>query len=109
MSVTPLRLARRERAGTGSWTAFAWIAAVLVVAPVAFLATSVLRPNGRVWREQWSTRLPGQLVDTVVLLVGVSIGALALGVSLAWLTSAYRFPGSRVFGWLLIAPLATCW
>lgn len=106
MSVTPLRLARRERAGTGSWTAFAWIAAVLVVAPVAFLATSLLRPNGRVWREQWSTRLPGQLVDTVVLLVGVSVGALVLGVSLAWLTSAYRFPGSRVFGWLLIAPLA---
>ncbi|MEZ5251017.1 MAG: hypothetical protein R2713_17915 [Ilumatobacteraceae bacterium] len=103
MSVTPLRLARHERAGTGSWTAFAWIAAVLVVAPVAFLATSVLRPNGRVWREQWSARLPGQLVDTVVLLVGVSIGALALGVSLAWLTSAYQFPAHGCSGWLLIA------
>ncbi|MDH5519532.1 MAG: iron ABC transporter permease, partial [Acidimicrobiia bacterium] len=38
--------------------------------------------------------------------VGVSVGTLVLGVGLAWLTSAYRFPGSRLFGWLLISPLA---
>ncbi|MDY7103788.1 MAG: iron ABC transporter permease [Actinomycetota bacterium] len=89
-----------------SWPTFSWLAAILVVAPVAFLAASILRPSGDVWRQQWETRLPGQLWDTTVLLVGVSIGALALGVGLAWLTSAHRFPGSKVLGWLLVAPLA---
>ncbi|MFT7649510.1 MAG: iron(III) transport system permease protein [Candidatus Poriferisodalaceae bacterium] len=83
-----------------------WLAALLVVTPVAFLATSIINPSGDVWRQQWDTRLPGQLVDTVTLLVGVSAGSLVLGCGLAWLTSAYQFPGSRLFGWLLIAPLA---
>jgi len=84
----------------------AWLAALLVVTPVALLATSVISPNAEVWRQQWDTRLPGQLIDTVTLLVGVSLGSLALGCGLAWLTSAYQFPGSKLFGWLLIAPLA---
>ncbi|MEM8746092.1 MAG: iron ABC transporter permease [Actinomycetota bacterium] len=79
---------------------------MLVVIPVAFLSVSILDPNEEVWRQQWRTRLPGQLVDTAVLLVGVSIGSLVLGCGLAWLVTAYRFPGSRLFGWLLVAPLA---
>ncbi|MEM9651514.1 MAG: iron ABC transporter permease, partial [Actinomycetota bacterium] len=77
-----------------------------MVAPIAFLAVSILNPNTEVWRQQWETRLPGQLVETGVLLVGVAVGTLVLGGSLAWLVTAYRFPGSRAFGWLLIAPLA---
>ncbi len=89
-----------------SWPVGALIIAALVVVPIGFLAVSVLDPNVEVWRQQWDTRLPGQLRDTAILLVGVSVGALLLGSSLAWLVSAYRFPGSQVFGWLLIAPLA---
>lgn len=95
-----------DRASQFGWPAVSWVVAALVVIPVAFLAVSVLDPNGEVWRQQWETRLPGQLVDTAVLLIGVSVGSLLLGCSLAWLVSAYRFPGSRVFGWLLVAPLA---
>ncbi len=101
-----VELDRGDRLAVLAWPGAAWLAAILVVAPVAFLATSILSPRGDVWRQQWDTRLPGQLIDTVVLLVGVSLGSLLLGVSLAWLTSAYRFPGSRLFGWLLISPLA---
>ena len=41
-----------------------------------------------------------------LLLVGVAVCSTVLGVGLAWLVSAYRFPGSRTFGWLLILPLA---
>ncbi|MEZ5279208.1 MAG: iron ABC transporter permease [Acidimicrobiales bacterium] len=95
-----------DRVSALSWPSLSWVAALLVVAPVAFLATSILDPSGDVWRQQWDTRLPGQIRDTIVLLVGVSLGTLVLGVSLAWLTAAYRFPGSKLFGWLLIAPLA---
>ena len=75
--------------------------AALVVIPIGFLAIGILDPETEVWRQQWDTRLPGQLVDTAVLLVGVSLGALFLGSSLAWLVSAYRFPGSK--------PSAGCW
>ncbi|MEM9613711.1 MAG: iron ABC transporter permease [Actinomycetota bacterium] len=88
------------------WPLSSVVIAALVVAPIAFLAVSVLDPNTEVWRQQWETRLPGQLADTAILLVGVAIGTLLVGGSLAWLVTAYRFPGSRLFGWLLIAPLA---
>lgn len=101
-----MRLSITDRISTLSWPTLAWVAAALVVIPVAFLATSVLDPSEDVWRQQWDTRLPGQIRDTVVLLVGVSVVSLVLGITMAWLTAAYRFPGSRLFGWLLIAPLA---
>ncbi|MEM9040096.1 MAG: iron ABC transporter permease [Actinomycetota bacterium] len=95
-----------DRASRAGWPLLAIIVAVLVVVPVSLLAASILDPNVDVWRQQWRTRLPGQLVDTAVLLAGVAVGSLVLGCSLAWLVSAYRFPGSRWFAWLLIAPLA---
>lgn len=82
------------------------ITAIVVATPVVLIASSILRPNGDVWSQQWATRLPGELRETALLLVGVAIGTTALGTGLAWLVSAYRFPGSRQFGWMLILPLA---
>jgi len=97
---------RRDRWGRLGWTWSSVAVAALVIAPVAMLATSILQPNVEVWRAQWDTRLPGQLVDTTLLLVGVAIGTVVVGSGLAWLVTAYRFPGSRVLGWLLVLPLA---
>ncbi|MDQ3350540.1 MAG: ABC transporter permease subunit, partial [Actinomycetota bacterium] len=78
----------------------------MAVIPVAMLATSVLAPNGEVWREQWRTRLPDQLIATATLVVGVGTVSILLGTSLAWLVSAYQFPGRRVLSWALVLPLA---
>jgi iron(III) transport system permease protein len=69
-------------------------------------AVSIVQPRRDVWSQQWSTRLPGELWSTVVLLAGVGVASTVLGAGLAWLTAAYRFPGSRQFGWMLILPLA---
>jgi iron(III) transport system permease protein len=46
------------------------------------------------------------ITDTIVLVATVVTGAIVLGVSLAWLVSAYEFPFRRVIGWLLVTPLA---
>ncbi len=70
------------------------------------LASSILRPNSEVWSQQWNTRLPGELVTTALLLAGVAVGTIVLGAGLAWLVSAYEFPGRRTFGWMLILPFA---
>lgn len=79
---------------------------MMVAVPVLLLALGVLRPNTEVWSRLWHTRLPAQLVNTVVLLAGSAIGAVLLGVALAWVVSAYRFPGSRVISGALVLPLA---
>jgi iron(III) transport system permease protein len=96
---------RRPTSRTG-WSWSSVVIAVLVVVPVAMLAASILRPRGDVWSQQWRTRLPGELVDTALLLGGVAVGSIVIGAGLAWLVSAFDFPGVRWFGWLLILPLA---
>lgn len=70
------------------------------------LAASVLRPSPEVWSQQWRTRLPGEIVNTAVLLVGVGVGTVVVGTGLAWLVSAYEFRGARSFAWMLILPFA---
>ena len=87
------------------WTTIVVIVAVFV-SPVAVLAWSLLDPATDVWRQLWSTRLPGMIVETVVLLVTVLFGAVLLGTLLAWLVSAYEFTGRRVVSWLFVTPLA---
>ena len=88
------------------WVAAPVVAAVLATIPIAALASSVLRPNREVWRQQWDTRLPDQIVTTITLTAGVVIGSVVLGVGLAWLVGAHRFPGRRLLSWALVLPLA---
>lgn len=97
-------LRRRARSLPG-WVAIVAVAAV-VAAPVVVIIASILQPSTEVWQELWDTRLPGMIRDTVTLLVTVVVGATVLGTGLAWLVTAYRFPGRRVLGWALVTPLA---
>lgn len=101
-SATTLR--RRARSLPG-WAAIVVVAGV-VAAPVVVTVASILDPASDVWRELWETRLPGMIRDTLTLLVTVVIGATILGTGLAWLVTAYRFPGRRLLGWALVTPLA---
>lgn len=97
---------RRRSGGSRRWSVVAVIFALFVVVPVVMLAASVLTPSTEVWSQQWRTRLPGELRTTAILLVGVALCTTVMGSGLAWLVSAYKFPGSRWLGWMLILPLA---
>lgn len=88
------------------WTAIVIAAAGLAVIPVVAVVAGALTPAGDSWRQLWDTVLPGMIGQTLALLVLVAGGTLLLGAGLAWLVGTYRFPGSRVFGWLLVLPLA---
>jgi len=80
--------------------------AALVILPVAMMASEALTPSADVWRRLWDNRLPEMLTSTVALLLLVSTGTMLLGVSMAWMVSAYRFPGRSVFRVALVLPLA---
>jgi iron(III) transport system permease protein len=80
--------------------------ATVVVVPVTVVLWSIVEPDGRTWQRLWDTRLPGMLRQTATLLMLVVGGATALGTGLAWLVTAYKFPGRRVLGWILVVPLA---
>src|SRR6056297_2765961 len=81
-----------------SWTTTAAISAVAIAVSVPVIVWSIVEPSTEVWEELWATRLPGMIRDTATLLATVLAGTLVLGTSLAWLVTAYQFPGRRVLG-----------
>ncbi len=100
-------LQRRAWGGTRPiWVALVVAAAVLAVVPVVAVAAGGITPTPAIWAQLWSTVLPEMIVTTLALMLAVAAGTVVLGAGLAWLVTAYRFPGSTVFGWLLVLPLA---
>ncbi|RMH05868.1 MAG: iron ABC transporter permease, partial [Nitrospirae bacterium] len=82
------------------------ILAGVITLPLLYVLFTALTTDVETWSRLWTTRIPELLVNTLLLAVGVSLGTVWLGVSLAWLLTRYRFWGSRVWEWLIILPLA---
>ena len=80
--------------------------AVLLLAPFAFLFSGLFGGDNVVWDHLKSTVLSGYVYNSLVLIAGVGLSTLVLGLSLALLTSRYRFPGVGFFKIALLMPLA---
>ena len=80
--------------------------ACALVAPVAGLVTIAAQGSGGAWPHLLAYVLPGAVLDTLILLTGVGCLVIAMGTGLAWLMTAYEFPGRRIFEWALLLPLA---
>ena len=100
-SSSPLKLPRPD-----PLIAIAVLLAAAVLLPIAVLSLSWLGDESEVWRHLADTVLLSLLANTLLLVVGVGIGVLLLGVSLAWMTATMEFPGRRFFDWALLLPLA---
>jgi iron(III) transport system permease protein len=88
------------------WSAAALLAALLVACPVLAVFVMAMSPDVSELQRLASTVLPRYLTNTGWLMLGVGIGVGVLGVTSAWLVTMYRFPGSRLFEWALLLPLA---
>ena len=83
------------------------VVAGLIGLPVASVLAHVFDGGtSDVWRHLAATVLPEYVGNTLWLCLGVGSGTVAVGVSTAWLTAMHRFPGSRIFEWALVLPLA---
>jgi iron(III) transport system permease protein len=78
----------------------------LLALPVLVVLGSLLLPRDEVWEHLGATVLPHYVANTAWLLLGVGLGVLVIGTSTAWLVTMCRFPGSRVFEWALLLPMA---
>lgn len=78
----------------------------LLCLPLIYVGYLALSAGASVWSRLWGTRIPELLFNTVSLALGVSVGTLLLGVSLAWLVVRFEFPGRRIWEWALVLPLA---
>lgn len=78
----------------------------LLAAPVLVVLSRVARDSDGVWEHLLETVLADYLANTVLLVVGVGLGATVIGVGAAWLVTMCSFPGRRVMTWALLLPLA---
>lgn len=88
------------------WTIFVTFIALLIATPIIFVLSSISSDAGEIWTHLATTVLSGYILNSLWLMFGVGLGVLLIGVSTAWLVTACRFPGSRIFEWALLLPLA---
>jgi iron(III) transport system permease protein len=95
------------RLSINGWTVFVVAIAALIATPIIFVVSSIFFDAGEIWSHLAATVLPDYLQNSFWLMLGVGSGVLLIGVGTAWLVTICRFPGSRVFEWALLLPLAT--
>ncbi|WP_456380160.1 ABC transporter permease [Thiolapillus sp.] len=97
--------------GTTSLSGRLWQPGILLLAlllsiPVLTITGFVFGSSGDNWQHLKQTVLPEYLGNSALLAIGVAVGTLLIGVSTAWLTAMCRFPGKKLFAWMLLLPLA---
>ena len=95
-----------DDSAAGGWLIAAAGIGLLVAAPILSLIAIAARGSGDLWPHLVAYVFPNTLRQTVLLLAGVGVMVTAIGTGLAWLLTAYDFPGRRVFEWALLLPLA---
>lgn len=81
--------------------------ALMGVLPIAAVVSRGLAFGaGETWSHLAQTVLPRYLVNTLALVVMVGAGVAIGGTAAGWLVARRRFPGSRLFAWALLLPLA---
>ena len=94
------------KARPSGWQLLTLAIALLVLVPLFVIALAWLEPAWDIWKHFKETLLTRLILNTLVLVAGVSAGTLLLGITLAWLTGACSFPGRKIFSWALLLPLA---
>ncbi len=83
------------------------MAALIVISPLITISASIFESEStEILTHLWDTVLTEYVINSLLLVAGVSVLTLVLGVPAAWFTSVCSFPGQRVFVWMLLLPLA---
>ena len=96
------RLSHAQLVATG----FLLLLAALVTAPLLSIGVTAWQGDATIWPHLINYVLPVALLQTALLLAGVAAVTSVIGISTAWLVTAYRFPGRDALAWLLPLPLA---
>jgi iron(III) transport system permease protein len=80
--------------------------AFLISLPILTVASSIFADHQDIWQHLRDTVLKDYILNSLILMIGVSIGVLVIGVSCAWLVTMCDFVGDSIFEWLLLMPLA---
>lgn len=89
-----------------SWALLSLFFITLIILPNLSIVLSLFSPPTENWSHIKEYLLNNYIVNTLTLVLFTGLATMLIGVSLAWLISAYDFPFRRFFKWGLILPLA---
>lgn len=82
------------------------IAVLAAIPTLAVVTRGFASGAGDTWLHLVQTVLPEMIANTLTLMVLVGAGVIVGGTACGWLVARHRFPGSRLFEWALLLPLA---
>jgi iron(III) transport system permease protein len=88
------------------WVVLTVLIALIMSLPVLVVGSAIFQPFNDNWQHLKEVLLAEYITNSLILMLGVSVGVLSIGVITAWLTSMCEFPLRRLFSWLLLLPLA---
>ncbi len=91
---------------TNPWISSTLIIASLISLPLIIIFLNIANDGGDTWQHIVKNLLPTYVTNTIILMLGVALLTFIFGVSTAWITSVYDFPGRKFFSWALILPIA---
>ncbi|MCS6154580.1 iron ABC transporter permease [Shewanella baltica] len=89
-----------------SWSLAGYAVATMLVLPLVALILQALQPDEAVFGHLMATVLPTYIINSLLLIFWVSLGALLLALPCAWLMARCEFVGRRYLQWALLLPLA---
>ena len=78
----------------------------LFVVPVIWIIFSLFGNYSDNWVHIYNYTLSVYIYNTVLIIIGTSIGTLIIGVGSAWLVTTYNFTGKKFLEWALLLPFA---
>ena len=91
---------------SSAFVLFLFLTITVLSLPVLTVFSFVFEPSSDIWRHLVDTVLADYLTNSLLLLLGVAAGTLSMGITTAWLTAMYDFPGRKAIEWALLLPLA---
>lgn len=82
----------------------AFFAALIILPNVDLFGNLFVQPNEN-WYHIKTYLLKDYITNTLVIIGFTGVFTVLIGSGMAWLISAYDFPGRRIFNWALILPL----
>ncbi|MGB0748296.1 MAG: ABC transporter permease [Magnetospiraceae bacterium] len=104
--MSPFRHRPSGTAARRGWTVGVTLVAAVLSVPVVVVAAHVFVPAGDVWAHLVATVLDDYILNSLMLMAGVTLGTLTMGVTTAWLASMCSFPGRSIFEWASLLPMA---
>lgn len=88
------------------WAILSTIFMLMIVLPNINVLVNLLKIPGENWYHIKEYLLKDYIINTVIICLFTGLFTIILGVSAAWLVSAYEFPMRALFRWALILPLS---